>query len=93
MTAKPGAHQLGPAAVRMQGFNGLGERDSPVVGNRRALIGLVQAGAIRRIGGQSLTGKNGRPGEAEHEDGGEQSEDRHGRGLAHDPVKWEPVFG
>jgi len=86
MPAKPGPHQLGAAAMRMQGFDGLGERNRPVVGDRRALFGLAQAGVMRRIGGQSLAGENAWHGETEQENGGEQSGDRHGRVFRRVPV-------
>ena len=82
MPAEPGAHQLGPAAVRPQGFDGLRERNGAVLGDRRALFGLAQAGAVRRIGGHRLTGKNGRRRQqAGKQDNRERSGNRHGRGV------------
>jgi hypothetical protein len=70
----------------MQGFDGLRERDGPVLGDRGALFDLIQAGGMRRIGGQNRPGQKDRPGKAEQENGGEQSGDRHGSGSKRVPV-------
>jgi hypothetical protein len=81
VTAKPGPHQIGELAALAPESDHPSERDGFLVGNRRALFGLVQAAIVRRIGGQSRRGHK-----AEHEDGGEQSGDRHGRDFERAPV-------
>src|ERR1039458_330624 len=53
MMAKPGPHQLGVVAVLAPRFDHPGERNGFLVGDRGTLFGLVQAGVMRRIGGQS----------------------------------------
>ncbi len=45
MAAKPGAHQFGVVTAGAPRLDRLAERDGLVVGDRRALFGLAQAGA------------------------------------------------
>ncbi len=51
-TTEPGLDQLAPIAALAQGFDGLGELDGLAIGYRGTLFGLVQAGALRGIGGK-----------------------------------------
>jgi len=51
MMAEPGSHQFDPAAMRTQGLYGLSERNGTMLGDRRALFGLIQAGIVRGVGG------------------------------------------
>jgi len=81
VAAKPSAHQFGPPATRVQDFDGLGQRNGPVFGNRRALFGLIQAGVLRELGGHSR-----RREQARKQDYRKKSEDRHGRELRRAPV-------
>jgi len=81
MLAEPGPHHIGVVAVLAPGFDHPGERNGFLVGDRGTLFGLVQAGVLLRIGGQSRRGHK-----AEHDDGGEQSGDRHGRDFERAPV-------
>ena len=79
--AESGSDQLGPVAVFAQGFDGLGEFDGLVIGDRGALFGLAQAGARRRVGSSS------RPGEqTEQNGGGKDAWNRHGRISKRAPV-------
>jgi hypothetical protein len=51
-----GPHQFAAADMGVQTFDNLGERLGPVAGNRGALLGLVQAGMMRRIGSERRAG-------------------------------------
>ena len=73
MLAEPGAHQLGAPPVRMQGLDGLRQRDGPVFGDRRALLGLAQAGMLRPVGGKRRRGQ-----QAAEQENRERLGDRHG---------------
>ena len=87
MPAEPGAHQFGPAAVRPQGFDGLRQRNGAVLGDRGALFGLAQAGAVGGIGGHGSTGKDGRRRQQSgKQHNRERSENRHERGCKRVPV-------
>jgi hypothetical protein len=55
--AKTGTHQFGAAAMGVQVFDNLGERQGPMAGDSGALFDLVQAGAMGRIGGERRDGQ------------------------------------
>jgi hypothetical protein len=72
--AEPGAHHFRTVAVRLQVFEGLGQRDGPMGGHRRALFRLAEAAPAvrRRIGSRSRSSE-----EAEHQGDGDKTGHRH----------------
>ena len=84
--AKPRPDQIAPVAMFVQGFDGLGQRDGLVGGDRGALFRLIQAGAPGRVGGQCrhIKGRNGK--QAEQNGGRKESGDRHKWGDNGAPV-------
>ncbi len=92
MAAKPRAHDFGLfPAVLARGFDGLGERNGLVAGNRGALFGLGQTGVTRQLGVVRQFGRSAGAGEkpereADQEDDGKTGEDRHKAGDSGAPV-------
>jgi hypothetical protein len=56
MPAKPSPHQFAMMALFAPGFDDLGEWNGFVRGNRRSLLGLVEAAMLGGIGGKRRRG-------------------------------------
>jgi hypothetical protein len=71
--AETGPQQFALAPVLPGRFDGRGERNRPMAGDRGTLFGLAQAGMVRRIGGLRRAGRETDQ-QAEYESGGYRHE-------------------